>query len=88
MNLVYPDLLYKAIKNYFNQQGKIFPWNQGTMCKELLLGGYLYQTEKQNRPQVRRKDPKTGKDMSFICILQDKLHITYRYRKDGHIVTE
>lgn len=88
MNLVYPDLLYKAIKDFYNQQGKVFPWNQGTMCKELFNGGYLYKTEKQQRPAFRRRDPKTGQETSFIGILQDKLHITFRHLKDRHIITE
>lgn len=88
INFVYPDLLYKAIKDYYNKQGIAFPWNKSTMCKELFLGGYLYQTEKQDRPQIRRKNPKTGKEETFIGLKQEKLHITYRYLQNRKITTE
>ena len=40
--LIYPNLLYKEIKNYYNQQGLLFPWNQAEMCKELFTQDYLY----------------------------------------------
>ena len=58
------------------------------MCKELFLGDYLYQTEKQDRPQIRRKNPKTGKEETFIGLKQEKLHITYRFLHNTKITTE
>ncbi len=88
INLVYPDLLYKEIKNFYNQQGIVFPWNKSAMCKELFNQGYLYKTSKQERPQIRRYNPKTKREETFIGILQDKIYITHRYNENGNILTK
>lgn len=88
LNYIYPHLLYKAVKNFYNEQGIVFPWNQSTMCKELFNREYLYKTEKQERPQIRRYNPRTKQEETFIGILPDKLHITCRYNENGYILTK
>lgn len=88
VNYVYPDKLYIAVKKFYNEQGVTFPWNQTTMCKELFNQGYLYKTPKQERPQVRRKNPITQREESFIGLLQDKVYIACRYLERGIILTK
>ena len=88
INLVYPDLLYKALKNFYNEQGITFPWNKSTMCKELFNQGYLYRTEHQERPQIRRYNPRSQQEETFIGLLPDKVHITCRYNEKGIILTK
>lgn len=88
INLVYPDLLYKAIMSFYSQQGLSFPWKQSTMCTELLNQGFLYKTPKQNRPQMYIKNPRSSRTNSFIGILADKIHITCRYNENGSILTK
>ena len=88
VNLVYPDLLYKALKNFYNEQGITFPWNKSTMCKELFNQGYLYRTEHQERPQIRRYNPRSKQEETFIGLLPDKVHITCRYNENGIILTK
>lgn len=88
VNLVYPDLLYKAVKNFYNEQGISFPWNKSTMCKELFNQGYLYRTEHQERPQIRRCNPRSKQEETFIGLLQDKVYIACRYLERGIILTK
>lgn len=88
VNLVYPDLLYKAVKNFYNEQGIAFPWNKATMCKELFNQEYLYKTPKQERPQIRRYNPRSKQEETFIGLLQDKIYITCRYNENGMILTK
>lgn len=88
VNLIYPDLLYKALKNFYNEQGITFPWNKSTMCKELFNQGYLYRTEHQERPQIRRYNPRSKQEETFIGLLPDKVHITCRYNENGIILTK
>lgn len=88
INLVYPDLLYKAVKNFYNAQGISFPWNKSTMCKELFNQGYLYRTEHQERPQIRRYNPRSKQEETFIGLLPDKVYITCRYIENGIILTK
>ena len=87
VNLIYPDLLYKSVKNFYSQQGLLFPWNQSEMCKELFTQGYLYKTGKQERPQISRFNPRTNRLETFIGVLQDKIDIACRYRHQGIILT-
>lgn len=87
INLIYPDLLYKSVKNFYSQQGLLFPWNQSEMCKELFTQGFLYKTGKQGRPQIRRPNPRTNREETFIGVLQDKIDIACRYRHQGIILT-
>lgn len=87
INLVYPDLLYKAVKKFYNEQGVEFPWSCTAMCQELYENGILYKTAKQERPQIRRKNPRSKKEESFIGILQNKIYITCRYN-DGGVIRE
>lgn len=88
VNFVYPDLLYKAVKKFYNEQGMEFPLTKTTMCRELRIKEYLYTTPKQDRPQVRRLNPRTKREETFIGILQDKLNIPYRYNDTGTIMKQ
>ena len=88
VNLVYPNLLDKAIRSFYNQQGIVFPWNQATMCKELFNQGYLYKTDKQERPQIRRYNPRTKQEETFIGVLQNEIYIACRYVENGIILTK
>ena len=83
INCVYPDLLYKQIRSFYNQQGVDFPFNKATICKELMTSGNLYKTEKQERPQIRIINPITKKEESTIGILADKIYIPCRYNESG-----
>ena len=85
VNLIYPDILYKAVKRFYNEQNVEFPLNKTAMCKELMLKGYLYRTEKQDRPQIRRQNPITKKEETFIGILPNKIYIRCRYNDEGII---
>lgn len=86
VNFVYPDLLYKAVKKFYSEQGIEFPLTKTAMCKDLMLKEYLYKTPKQDRPQVRRLNPRTKREETFIGLLQDKINITYRYNDSGFII--
>ena len=85
--LIYPDLLYKEVKNFYNQQGLLFPWTQADMCKDLFVQDYLYKTGKQMRPQVRRYNPRTDKEETFIGLLDARVNIACRFKKQGIILT-
>ena len=82
---VYPDLLYKYVRNFYTQQGVNFPINKATMCKELFINDKLYKTEKQDRPQLRIDNPITGKEQSVIAILEKEIYIPCKYNKNGKI---
>ena len=58
------------------------------MCKELFNQGYLYRTEHQERPQIRRYNPRSQQEETFIGLLPDKVHITCRYNEKGIILTK
>ena len=88
VNWIYPELLYKAVKNFYQQQGTIFPWNKATLCRKLFEKKYLYTTAKQERPQVRRGNPITNKEESFIGIPKEKIDIPCRYLYRGTIITK
>lgn len=85
IHIIYPDILYKAVKKFYNEQNIEFPMDKTTMCKELMNNGYLYKTEKQERPQIRRLNPRTKVNETFIGILQDKVYIMHRYNDAGTI---
>lgn len=85
INMIYPDILYKAVKKFYNEQNVEFPMDKSTMCKELMTNGYLYKSEKQERPQIRRVNPRNKKNETFIGILQDKIYIMHKYNEAGTI---
>lgn len=82
---VYPDLLYKKIRDFYRQQGVDFPFNKSTICKELMTNGFLYKTEKQDRPQVRMKNPITQKEETTVGLLTNKIYIPCIYNESGTI---
>lgn len=86
--LIYPDRLYKVIRNFYASQGTEFQWSKATMCRELFLQGYLYKTENQDRPCIRRENPRTKMKESFLGILPKKMKITCRYIRNGEIFTK
>lgn len=88
INLIYPKLLHKAIVNFYDEQGIIFPWSETRMCRELLNEKYLYRTDKQDRPRIRRNNAKTKREESFLGVPQSKIHIACRYLEQGYILTK
>ena len=88
INYVYPELFYKSIKDFYTQQGLVFPCNKAVMCKELFNQGFLYKTYNQERPQIRRKNPRTKKEETFIGLKPDKMYIAVRYNENGTIFTK
>lgn len=84
-NFVFPEILYKKIRDFYKQQGVDFPFNQATICKELKNSGYLYMTPKQVRPQIRINNPITKREQSTIGILQEKLYIPCIYNENGEL---
>ena len=86
MYLVQPDLLFNKIKGFYNRQNEIFPLTKSMMCKELMEQGYLYTSSKQERPQIRRENPVTKKEQTFIGILADKIFINCKKNDGGRIV--
>ena len=84
-NCIYPDLLYKSIRKFYNEQGMAFPFNKSTLCKELMINEFLYKTEKQDRPQIRIINPITKREESVIGILDTKMYIPRHYNENGII---
>ena len=84
--MVQPDLLFNKIKGFYNRQNEIFPLTKSMMCKELMEQGYLYTSSKQERPQIRRENPVTKKEQTFIGILTDKIFINCKKNDGGRIV--
>lgn len=82
-NFVFPEILYKKVRDFYRQQGVDFPFNQATICKELKNNGYLYITPKQARPQIRINNPVTKREQSAIGILQEKIYIPCLYNENG-----
>lgn len=82
-NFIFPEILYKKVRDFYRQQGVDFPFNQATICKELKNNGYLYITQKQARPQIRINNPVTKREQSTIGILQEKIYIPCLYNENG-----